>query len=147
MQNSHRGPLSPPLRRLCGHCGQCISFAFLDQNCKGAVLLLALVFDFSPDVSNIFEHRSKWPSDVPEKPSECKKHTNLCFTEARLMIVQGISGWLPPRWGPKEPHRGPDCAHRTAFFLEQIAFGSTKVPLVRSWATRSRFDAEISAIL
>ena len=33
-------------------------------------MLFALVFDFSPDVSNIFENRSKWQSDVPEKPSE-----------------------------------------------------------------------------
>ena len=29
VQNSHREPLSPPPRRLCGHCGQCKSSTFL----------------------------------------------------------------------------------------------------------------------
>ncbi len=42
------------------------------------------------------------------------------------MFVQGNSGWLPPRWGPKELHCGPSCAHRTACFLAQIAFWEHK---------------------
>ena len=65
---------------------------------------------------------------MPEKPFECQKQTNLCFTQAKLMFVEGNSCRFPLRGGPKEPLCGTSCVCKTVLFAERIAPEGTTAP-------------------
>ena len=91
--------------------------------------LCSISLRMCPPSSKIDRSRSLM---CPKRSFECQKHTNLCFTQAKLMSVEGNSCRFPLRGGAKEPLCGTSCACKTLLFAERIALEGTKVLLVRS---------------